>query len=64
MDVGESEVPACVPERELLVVEAHAVQNSCVQIVDVDRLLNHQIANIIRTAVDVSFLDAAAGQPD
>ena len=40
LDTGEAEIEIGMAERELLVIEAHEVQDGGVEIVDVDRFIN------------------------
>ena len=50
-------------ERQPLVVDAQAVQDRGVQVVDVDRVLDDVVAEVVGLAVDDARLDAAAGHP-
>ena len=45
-------------------VDAQAVQDRGVQVVDVDRVLDDVVAEVVGLAVDDARLDAAAGEPD
>ena len=63
VDVGQTEVAALVAVGHPFVVDAHLVQDCRVEIVDVDRVLLHVVAEIIRLAMDDPRLDAAAGHP-
>ena len=62
-DVGQAEIAAGVAVRELLVVEAHEMQDRGVQVVDVDAVFDGFEAELVGRAVDVSAADAAAGHP-
>ena len=53
VDVGQAEVAAGVAISELLVVEAHQVQDRGVQIVDMNRLLGGFEAELVGGAVNV-----------
>ncbi len=64
MHVGQPEVAALELERELRVVDAQAVQDRGVQVVDVDRVFRDVVAEVVGLAVGDAGLDAAAGQPD
>src|SRR5579884_4447478 len=63
LDAGEPLVQSLELVREPLVVDAQAVQDRCVEIVDVHGLVHHVVAEVVRLAVDHAALDAAAGQP-
>ena len=52
VDVGQAEVAAAVAVRQLLVVEAHQVQDRRVQVVDVDAVLDRVEAELVGRAVD------------
>src|SRR6266540_1420463 len=62
-DIGETEVASAVVVGELLVVEAHQVQDRRVQVMDVHAVLDGGDAELIGGAVNVATLDAASGQP-
>ena len=62
--IRKAEVAARVAVRQLLVVETQQVQERGVQVVDVDIVLHGLEAELVGGAVDLSALDAAAGQPD
>ena len=49
--------------RQLLVVDAQAVQNRGLQIVDVHRIRDDVVAEVVGLAVRDAGLDAAAGHP-
>src|SRR5262249_6117572 len=61
MHVGEAEVAPAVAERQLLVVDAHQVQDRRVQVMDVDAVLYGVDAQLVGGAVGQAALDAAAG---
>src|SRR5262245_13404798 len=63
VDVREAEVAARVAVGELLVVEAHQLEDRRLEIVDVDALLHRLEAELVGRAVDVAALRAAARQP-
>ena len=63
MHVGQAEVAALEAVRQLGVVQAQLVQDRRLQVVDVDRVLDHVVADLVGLAVDVARLHAAAGQP-
>src|SRR5262249_50834025 len=54
---------AAVEIRQLFVIEAEQVQDGCVQVVDVDLVLDGGVAELVGGAVYLPALDAAAGQP-
>jgi hypothetical protein len=58
--VGQAEVSAAVAERELFMVEAHQVQNSGVQVVDVDFVLGGSETEFIRGTVGGAAFDSAS----
>src|SRR5205823_4674017 len=62
-DVGEPEVAALEPVRQLGVVDPQAVQHGGVQVVDVDGVLDDVVPEVVGLAVGDAGLDAAAGQP-
>ena len=51
LDVGQAEVAALELVRQLLVVDAEQVQHRRVQVVDVDRVLGHVVAEFVGLAV-------------
>ena len=60
MHVGQAVVAALQAECQARMVDAQTVQNGRVQIVNVDRILDDVVAEIIRLAVDQARPDAAA----
>src|SRR5579883_3417085 len=62
--VGQAVIAAGVPVRQALVVEAEQVQHGGMEVVDVDALRDGPEAEVVCGAVDITALDAAAGQPD
>src|SRR2546422_899598 len=50
--------------RQLRVVDAETVQDGRVQVVNVDRLVDHVVAKLVRLAVRVAAPDAGAREPD
>src|SRR5262249_18752686 len=61
--VGQPEIAAGVTVGEALVIEAQEPEDSGVQIVNVDRMLDGTEAEIVGGAMNLAALDAAAGQP-
>src|SRR5437868_3997922 len=49
--------------REALVVEAQQIENGCVEISDVQRVLHDVVAEVIRLSVDRAAFRATAGHP-
>jgi len=62
-DAGELLIEALESERELLVVDAEAVEHRGVQVADVDGVYGDVVAEIVGLAVADARLDAAAGEP-
>ena len=56
MDVGEAEVPALEAVGELFVVEAKEMEESRVEVVDVDFSIDHAEAKFVALAVDITAL--------
>ena len=48
---------------QLRMVDAEAVQDCCVDVVDVRRPVHHVVAEVVGLAVDRAAARAAAGQP-
>src|SRR5262245_40228000 len=61
---GEAEVPALVLVGELQVVDPEAAEDGRVQVVDVDRVLDHVVTEVVRLPIRDPRLDSTAGQPD
>ena len=64
VDIGQPEVAALVLESELRVVDSQAMEDGCVQVVHMDRILGDVVAIVVRLAECDSRLYAAAGHPD
>src|SRR5687767_1568663 len=62
--VGEAEVAALESERELLVIDAEAMQERGVKIVNVDRVLDNVVTEVVRLAERNAAFDTAARHPD
>ena len=62
--VGQAEVPAGVAVGELLVIEAHELEDGRLQVVNMDLVLDGLEAKLVGGADRLAALDAAAGQPD
>src|SRR5207245_2506207 len=61
--VGEAEVPTLETECQPLVVDAQAVQQRRLQVVDVHRVADDVVAVVVRRAVHNARPNTAAGQP-
>ena len=48
MHIGQPEIAARVMIRELLVIKAEAVQDGCLKIVNVNRILHDMESKVIR----------------
>ena len=64
VDVGEAEVAALVTVGEAFVVEAKAVQDGGVQVVNGHGVADDVVGEVVGLAEDEAGFDAAAGQPD
>ena len=63
MHIGQAEVAALEFVGQLLVVDAHAVQDGGVEVVDVDGVFGDVVAEVVGLAVGQAALDPAAGHP-
>ena len=64
MHVGQAVMPALVRESQPGVVDAQAMQQGGVQVVDVDRIPDDVVPEVVGGAVGDPGPDAPAGQPD
>ena len=64
MHIGQPEVSPGVSVREPRVIEAEQVQDRGMQVVDVHRVFDGLVAELIGGTVDDAPLDSTAGQPD
>ena len=64
MHVGQAMVPSLVQESQPGVVDAQAMQQGGVQVVDVDRIPDDVVPEVVGGAVGDPGPDAPAGQPD
>ena len=62
-DVRQTEVPTLEEEGELRMVDAQAVQNRRLQVVNMDRIADDVVSKIIGLAEDRAWLHASAGHP-
>src|SRR5262245_12340026 len=63
MHIRQPEISPGIPMRQLLVIEAEQMQESGVQVVDVDLVLHRLEAEVVGSPVGMAAADAAAGQP-
>ena len=64
VDIGQSKTTSLVAKRQSLVINAQQVQDRGLQIMHVNRILHHVVAEIVGTAVADSRANATAGQPE
>ena len=62
-DAGQSLIEPLELERELFVVDSHAVQYGCIDVVDVNRVFDDVVTEVIGFAVDESLFYSAACHP-
>lgn len=62
-DASKAEVEALEPNSEPLMVEAKLMQNRRVKVVNVDGVLDHAEAELIRLAVTEASFESATGEP-
>src|SRR5436853_5099910 len=63
VDIGEAEITPLEAVRQLLMVDAHLVQNGGVEIVNMHRFFHDVIAVVVGLSVGDAFLHPTAGQP-
>ena len=63
VDIRESKVPTGMAISEPFMIEAHDVENRGVKIVNMDGVLDHLVADVVRLTVNDSGPDAAAREP-
>ncbi len=63
MDIGETEIPAGVPECERLMVETEEVKERGMEVMDMHRVLGSGESKFIGAAIDGSAFDPATGKP-
>ena len=63
MDVGEAKIASGVSKGKSGMVEAEEVQNGGLHVVDVNLVLHHVKAEVVRPAVTEAALDSAPSQP-
>src|SRR5687768_17757059 len=62
-DIGETEVASHVPIREACMIESETVQHSGLEIVDMNRILDHVHAEVIGAPNGHTGLDSTSGGP-
>ena len=63
MHVGQAVVAALEAEGQAFVIEAKAMQQRGVQVMDVDRIAGDVVAEVVGLAESLATADAAAGEP-
>ena len=63
MNISQAELAALIRVGEPLVIEAEALQNSSLEIMDMNLVLDHLKPEIVRGSVCQSGLDAPTRQP-
>ena len=61
--VGEAVVPTLLSKGQAAMIDAEAVQDGCVQVVNMDWITNDVVTKIVRFTVHVSPADAPSGHP-
>ena len=64
LDAGEPHVQALEFEGQAAMIDAQAVQDRGVEVVNVDGVLDDVVTEVVGLAVDDAGLDAPAGEPD
>ena len=64
VDVSQAEIAAFEPIGQPLVIDAEAVHDRCLKIVNVDAIFYHVVAVVVGATVIKTRLDAAPGHPD
>ena len=62
-DSGQSLIKSLILERQFLVIDSQLVQDRCVQVANVRRILNDVVAVIVGRSVFASGLNSRAGHP-
>lgn len=63
MHIGKAEIPSLMPERQLLMIDSQTMENRGIQVMNMDRFVDHIVAEIIRFAVDNPRFDASPCHP-
>ena len=61
--ISQAEIASLMPECQLLVINAQAMQDRGIKIMDMNRILGHVIAKIIGLAINDSRLNTATRHP-
>src|SRR5258706_9529248 len=61
--IRESKIAACMPEGQLLVIEAEQMQNGGVEIVHVNRIFHDGMGVIVGLAINNTAFDSTPGKP-
>ena len=64
MNICEPEVATLKTIGELLVIDAEAMENGRILIMNVNRILDHVVAIVIRFAISDAAFNAAASHPN
>ena len=64
MHIGQAKVAAGITKCQTLVIESHQVQNSGMQIVEVNFILHSIVSIVIRLAIGQASTHASACHPD
>ena len=59
-DIGETEITTTISIGEFGVIDAHEIQDSCMNVVDMNRLFHRLETEFVSRAVDCSALDCTA----
>src|SRR2546423_2077625 len=60
MDIGETKLASLIAVGQSFVIKAKAVQNCRLQIINMNRVLNHVESEVICAAIDYARFDPAA----
>ena len=63
MHIGQAKIATLVSKRQPLVIDPQAMQNGGIEVMDMDRVLLHVVAEVVRLAVRDARFDAAARHP-
>src|SRR5215210_7587358 len=63
VNVGQPEITAIISIRQFLMIESELPKDRCVQIVNMDFVLDCPRAELVSRAISRPAFDAAAGQP-
>ena len=63
VNIGETEIAALKPVRQTSVIDAEAMEDRCLQVVNVDGVRRNVVGIVIRLADRQTRFDATTGQP-